>query len=104
MRDRRPGAAPAPEVKEDPALAKLKDLNLVAKKEVVYEEPGAEKGFFKRFTEKINPFSSSTSSEAKARERPGHWSLRKTKTAKQESSGILSSLWPFGSKETTNTG
>ena len=64
MRDRRPGAAPAPEVKEDPALAKLKDLNLVAKNEVVYEEPGAEKGFFRRVTEKINPFSSSSSSSS----------------------------------------
>ena len=67
MRDRRPGAAPAPEVKEDPALAKLKDLNLVAKNEVVYEEPGAEKGFFRRVTEKINPFSSSSSSKFKPR-------------------------------------
>ena len=64
MRDRRPGAAPAPEVKEDPALAKLKDLNLVAKNEVVYEEPGAEKGFFRRVTDKINPFSSSSSSNS----------------------------------------
>ena len=64
MRDRRPGAAPAPEVKEDPALAKLKDLNLVAKNEVVYEEPGAEKGFFRRITDKINPFSSSSSSSS----------------------------------------
>lgn len=59
MRDRRPGALAAPEAKEDPALAKLRDLNLVAKKDVVHEEPGDEKGFLRRFADKINPFSSS---------------------------------------------
>ncbi|HET9916968.1 MAG TPA: outer membrane protein assembly factor BamD [Candidatus Binatia bacterium] len=98
MRDRRPGGASAPEVKEDPALAKLKDLNLVAKKEVVYEEPGAEKGFFKRFAEKINPFSSSSSNDAKPKS--GEELLaKKNEAAKQESGGILSSLWPSGSNE-----
>lgn len=102
MRDRRPGAAPAPEVKEDPALAKLRDLNLVAKKEVVYEEPGAEKGFFQRVTEKINPFSSSSSNEAKPKSAE-ELLAKKNDGAKQESSGILSSLWPFGSKEAKAT-
>ena len=63
MRDRRPSAAPPPEVKEDPALAKLKDLNLVAKTEVVHEEPGAEKGFFSRVATKLNPFSSDSSKQ-----------------------------------------
>ena len=98
MRDRRPGAAPAPEIKVDPALAKLKDLNLVAKNEVVYEEPGGEKGFFKRFTEKINPFSSSSSNEAKPQSGE-ELIAKKNDDAKKESSGILSSLWPSGSKE-----
>jgi hypothetical protein len=37
---------------------------LVAKNEVVYEEPGAEKGFFRRITDKINPFSSSSNSSS----------------------------------------
>src|SRR5690242_11025945 len=58
MRDRRPSGAPAPEVKEDPALAKLKDLNLVAKTEVVHEEPGDNKSFLSRVADKLNPFSS----------------------------------------------
>ena len=61
MRDRRPTAAPTPEVKEDPALAKLKDINLVAKTEVVHEEPGEEKGLIRRVADKLNPFSSSSS-------------------------------------------
>ena len=61
MRDRRPTAAPTPEVKEDPALAKLKDINLVAKTEVVHEEPGDEKGLIRRVADKLNPFSSSSS-------------------------------------------
>jgi len=61
MRDRRPTAAPTPEVKEDPALAKLKDINLVAKTDVVHEEPGDEKGLIRRVADKLNPFSSSSS-------------------------------------------
>ena len=86
MRDRRPGAAPAPEVKEDPALAKLKDLNLVAKNEVVHEEPGAEKSFFRRVTEKINPFSSSSEQKPKTAE---ELLTKKGNAPKQESSGAL---------------
>jgi len=61
MRDRRPTAAAAAEVKEDPALAKLKETNLVAKTQVVYEEPGEDKGFLRRVADKLNPFSSSSS-------------------------------------------
>ena len=105
MRDRRPGAPATAEVKEDPALAKLKDLNLVAKKEVVYEEPGAEKSFLKRITEKINPFSSSSTPPSSNEPKPESaldMIAKKNDANKQESSGggILSSLWPFGSKET----
>ncbi|MGZ8500442.1 MAG: outer membrane protein assembly factor BamD [Candidatus Binatia bacterium] len=96
MRDRRPGAAPAPEVKEDPALAKLKDLNLVAKNEVVHEEPGAEKSFFRRVTEKLNPFSSSSDQKPKTAE---ELLTKKGDAPKQESSGILTSLSPFGSQD-----
>src|SRR5690349_10086680 len=63
MRDRRPTAAPTPEVKEDPALVKLKDINLVAKTDVVHEEPGEEKGLIQRVADKLNPFSSSSSTK-----------------------------------------
>mgnify|MGYP001291903801 FL=1 len=100
MRDRRPGAA-APEVREDPALAKLRDLNLVAKNEVVYEEPGAEKGFFSRIADKINPFSSSSSDKTEEKTPASALDLlaKKNQAQKPESSGILSSLWPFGSSK-----
>ena len=92
MRDRRPGAAPAAETKEEPALSKLKDLNLVAKKELVYEEPGDEKGILRRVADKLNPFSSSDEPKESATEL-----LVKRKEAEtKESSGILASLWPFG--------
>lgn len=102
MRDRRPGAAPAPEVKVDPALAKLKDLNLVAKNEVVHEEPGAEKGFLRRMGDKLNPFASSSSSTGSKEEKPKtamELVAKKNEAGKEESGGILSSLWPFGSKD-----
>jgi outer membrane protein assembly factor BamD len=103
MRDRRPGAA-APEVREDPALAKLRDLNLVAKNEVVYEEPGAEKGFFSRVADKINPFSSSSSDKTVEKKPESALDLvaKKNQAQKTESGGFLSSLWPFGSSKDSN--
>jgi outer membrane protein assembly factor BamD len=101
MRDRRPGAAAAPEVKEDPALARLRNLNLIEKKEVVFEEPGAEKGFLSRVADKLNPFSSSDNGkkDEKKEESAVELLAKKKATPKEESSGLLSSLWPFGSKD-----
>lgn len=105
MRDRRPSGAPAPEVKEDPALAKLKDLNLVAKTEVVHEEPGDEKGFLRRVADKLNPFSSSDNNKKEDKKNDTAMELLAKREAqkKEESSGILASLWPFGSKEVKET-
>ena len=104
MRDRRSTVGPAPEVKEDPALAKLKDLNLIAKTEVVHEEPGDEKGFFSRVAGKLNPFSSSSSPKKEEKIEPSALDLlakrnQAQKKKEEESSGILASLWPFGSKD-----
>ena len=101
MRDRRPGALSAPEVKEDPAVAKLRDLNLIAKKDVVYEEPGQEKSFIRRVADKINPFSSSSSDNKDDKKPESGLDLiaKKSQPAKEESSGFLSSLWPFGGKQ-----
>ena len=100
MRDRRPSAAPPPEVKEDPALAKLKDLNLVAKTEVVHEEPGAEKGFFSRVATKLNPFSSDSSQKTEEKEPTATELLAKRSQAqkKEESS------WSCGEKRSENNG
>ena len=101
MRDRRPTGGATPEVKEDPALAKLRDLNLVQKKEVVFEEPGAEKGFLTRVSEKLNPFSSSsnTKDEKKSDSAVELLAKRNEEKKKAESEGFLTSLWPFGSKD-----
>jgi len=108
-RDRRPGSAPATEVKEDPALARLKEHNLIAKKEVVYEEPGDEKGFFRRVADKINPFSGSDKNKdekdnGKGQEQKSPTGLdmiaKRQQEQKQASSGFFSSLWPFGGKQT----
>ncbi len=107
MRDRRPTAAPA-EVKEDPALAKLKDMNLIAKTDVVHEDPGPNKGFLQRVADKLNPFSSSDS--VSAQDKPSEnvmetlakrsQAQKQAQNQNQESSGFLSSLWPFGGKST----
>ena len=101
MRDRRPSAGTAPEAQPDPSLAKLRDLNLVAKTEVVHENPGDEKGFLRRFADKVNPFSSSDNGK---KEEPKSASMteqlaKRNQAQKEESSGILSSLWPFGAKD-----
>ncbi|HWP23997.1 MAG TPA: outer membrane protein assembly factor BamD, partial [Candidatus Binatia bacterium] len=100
MRDRRP-TGPAPEIKEDSALAKLKDANLIAKTDVVYEEPGAEKGFFRRVAEKLNPFSSSDNKKGEERKNESAIELLAKREAqkKEQSGGFFASLWPFGSKE-----
>jgi outer membrane protein assembly factor BamD len=92
MRDRRPGAALPPEAKEEPALSKLKDLNLIAKKDLVYEEPGDDKGILRRVADKLNPFSSSDEPKESATE----LLVRRKEAESKESSGILASLWPFG--------
>ena len=98
MRDRRPGATP--EVQTDPALAKLRDLNLVAKTEVVHENPGDEKGMLRRIADKLNPFSSSENGkkdDPKAETGIALVASRNQAQKKEESSGLLASLWPFGS-------
>jgi outer membrane protein assembly factor BamD len=98
MRDRRPGAAPTAETKEEPALSKLKDLNLVAKKELVYEEPGDEKGILRRVADKLNPFSSSDEPKESATE----LLVNRKEAQSKEPSGILASLWPFGRQNSTS--
>ncbi|HVO92395.1 MAG TPA: outer membrane protein assembly factor BamD, partial [Terriglobales bacterium] len=100
MRDRRPTAVASGEAKEDPALAKLKDLNLVQKKEVVFEEPGAEKGFFSRVATKLNPFSSDGNKNEDDKKSENAMELlakRNEEKKKAESEGFMASLWPFGS-------
>lgn len=102
MRDRRPTAAPAPEVKPDPALAKLRDLKLVAKTEVVHENPGDEKSFLRRVADTLNPFSSSDDGDKDKSEPESAVKLlakRYEAQKKDKSEGVLSSLWPFGSSD-----
>jgi len=107
MRDRRPGSAPAPVQTPDSAVSKLKNIELIAKTEVVHEEPGAEKGFFSRVIDKVNPFTSSDSdsnSDSKpVREKdPENWQtlvLKNKNNGKEDSPGILSWLNPFSSSD-----
>ncbi|MBI4527426.1 MAG: outer membrane protein assembly factor BamD [Deltaproteobacteria bacterium] len=98
MRDHRPSYMPSPnsggagvQTAEAPKRD-LKDVQLIAKKEVVYEEPGSEKGIFRRVVDTLNPFSSSSSSEENA----GSTNGGKKPDPQKESSGFLASLWPFG--------
>jgi outer membrane protein assembly factor BamD len=102
MRDR-PGSSTgtAPETGPDPALAKLRDVNLIQKKEVVYEEPGQEKGIFRRVVDKINPFSSSDNGkkEEKKPETAVELLAKKKAAEKEKSGGLLAWLNPFSGKK-----
>ena len=102
MRDRRPAAAGAT-IQETAAAEKLKNIdNLTAKTEIVYEEPGAEKGIFSRVADKLNPFSSSDD-EKKTVESPTELAAKKEANGKEDSPGALGSLWnginPFGGEK-----
>jgi len=106
MRDRRPAPltpAPGTQTAQESKTEKLKELNLIAKTEVVHEEPVDEKGFFSRVVDTLNPFSSSDREKKKEEKKPesGVDLLVKQKQAeKEKSSGILASLWPFGGSDT----
>ena len=103
MRDRRPSVAAAPEVTPDPALEKLRGLNMIAKTDVVYEDPEGEKGLLRRVADKLNPFSSSDNGAAEQKRETAVELLAKSANKKEESDGLLSSLWPFGSKDAKAT-
>src|SRR4029077_6449647 len=84
------------------ANAKLKDVNnLVAKTEVIYEEPGAEKSVFRRVVEKINPFSPSDDDQKKQEAKPEtSTTVLAKKKPSEEPPGVVATLWnginPFG--------
>jgi outer membrane protein assembly factor BamD len=102
MRDRRPAATAAGTGQETANNEKLKDVNLTAKTDIVYEEPGDEKSIFRRVADKINPFSSSDDGK-KAPESPTELAAKKNTSAKEDSPGVLGSLWnginPFGGQK-----
>jgi outer membrane protein assembly factor BamD len=107
MRDRRPGAAVAPAATQETASnAKLKDIdNLVAKSDIAWEEPGEEKGLFRRVVDTINPFSSSDDGNKKGNSKPQNatqLAVKKKASEKEEPPGTLATLWnginPFGAK------
>jgi len=105
-RDGRPVYAP-PIIASAPGSAdgsqqKDKKINLVAKKGVVHEEPGDEKGMFSRVFDTLNPFSSSSDKEksAKADEVKENEKLATAKEKpKEESKGFFSSLWGGSSSD-----
>jgi len=102
MRDGRPASTAPPEGSESStasARQKSQELNLIAKKEVVYEEPGEQKGAFRRVFDTLNPFySDKKDNGAKKIE-----ASKKEPLPKEQSDGFLSSFWrglnPFASEK-----
>ena len=104
MRDRRPATTAAGTPQETANNEKLKDVTLTAKTEIVYEEPGEEKGIFRRVADKLNPFSSSDDGKkAPTPESPTELAAKKNTSAKEDSPGVVGSLWnginPFGGQK-----
>ncbi|MBI4490413.1 MAG: outer membrane protein assembly factor BamD [Deltaproteobacteria bacterium] len=108
MRDRRPTyASPPPESSEQLAatgeIQNEKELNLVAKKDVVHEEPGNEKGMLRRVADTINPLAWFSSSDDKNDKKEGAGKKAPAPSKKEDSPGLMASLWsginPFSSKE-----
>jgi outer membrane protein assembly factor BamD len=106
MRDRRPAATTTGTAQETANNDKLKDISLTAKTDIVYEEPGDEKGVFSRVVDKLNPFSSSGDGK-KAVESPTELAAKKNPSEKEESPGVVGSLWnginPFGGQKSPSS-
>jgi outer membrane protein assembly factor BamD len=84
MRDGRPVYTPLPDGNQQATVGGQqgkRDIVLVAKKEVVQEELGVDKGVFRRVVDTINPFSSSDEPDQQE---------------DKEETGFFTSLWPFG--------
>ena len=104
----RPAATAAGTAQETANNDKLKDVTLTAKTEIVYEEPGEEKGIFRRVADKLNPFSSSDDGKkAPTPESPTELAAKKNTPAKEDSPGVLGSLWdgvnPFGGQKSPSS-
>lgn len=108
-RDGKPAFVPPPNEGsggiQDPRskIQNRKELNLVAKKEVVHEEPGDGKGFFRRLVDTVNPFASSSDEKKENRK----IETVKEESAQEEADGFFASLWkglnPFSSEEKKKT-
>lgn len=111
MRDGRRVYAPPPALEQanaDGHMTGQKSENmpdLFTKKDIVYEEPGSEKGLVRRVVDTVNPFYSS--SDDNEPDRKARNEVESAKAPKEESDGFFGSLWsslnPFASKDKTET-
>ena len=98
--DRRVAYLPPAEKNQQKTTAgQQRPLNLVAKNEVVHEEPGDNKGILRRVAGTLNPLSWFSSSEDKNKEKE----TEKVEVPRKDSDGFFASLWkglnPFGKQE-----
>ena len=104
--ERRPGYSQSESLPDPTQTKNLNELNMIAKTEVVYEEPGAEKGFFGRMVDTLNPFSSSDHKEVKKSPEPKPESPKEDTPSEGKSGGFFAALWrglnPFSGEEPGN--
>lgn len=86
-RDSRPLPAPPPATssQQSAVSSQKKELNLVAKKEVVHEEAGNQKGLLRRAADSLNPLAWFSSSDGKREEQNKTIKSAKKETAKGDS-------------------
>jgi hypothetical protein len=86
MRDGRPATTTAGAAQETANNEKLKDVTLTAKTEIVYEEPGEEKGVFRRVADKTPILSHplTTGKKAPTPESPTELAAKKNTSAKED--------------------
>ena len=107
MRDRRPATQLAGgEIRNSKfEIRNEKNLNLVAKKEVVREEPGEEKGMLRRVADTVNPFAWLSSNDKDDKKENGD-TKAPAPSKKEDSPGLVASLWsginPFASSKQEN--
>ncbi|MBI2348511.1 MAG: hypothetical protein HYV05_07645, partial [Deltaproteobacteria bacterium] len=73
--------------------SKIENLNLVAKKEVVHEEPGEEKGMLRRVGTALNPLGWFSADDKKEIRSEKAASAKDDSGKKENSKGFFSSLW-----------
>lgn len=100
-RDGRPAPAALP-----PESNQQQPVNLVAKKDVTHEQPGTEKGMFRRVLDTLNPLASSSGkSDKKENGNTKPEIAQKTESSPKEPDGFFGSLWrginPFSKEDKT---
>jgi outer membrane protein assembly factor BamD len=98
-RDSRPSLASSQPSAISGQQIQEKELNLVAKKEVVHEEPGDQRGILRRVGSALNPLGWFSSDDNKKEDGSKETEAANAEPSKESTGGFFSSLWPWATVE-----